>query len=249
MTFKVFFHDDFFEVYTSDPAAASGRMESILTEIKSFVEILPIKPIPNDHIGLVHTKEQMERVERQKLHSIACLAAGGAYQAATLGLSEPCFALIRPPGHHASSGNAWGFCFYNNMAIAIEALKKEKKIESATILDIDMHFGDGTVNILKNRDYVSIHNFETEDRKLYLNEVKAVLERCTSDIIGISAGFDNHVEDWGGVLKTEDYEAIGKMVFQTSRRTGCGVFGILEGGYNHKVLGKNVLALITGLQG
>ncbi|MCG8336125.1 MAG: histone deacetylase family protein [Proteobacteria bacterium] len=249
MAFKVFYHDEFYEVYTSDPAAASGRMEAVVAAIKPFVEFMPIEPIFEDYIRLVHTDEQIERVRWQKLHSIASLAAGGAYQSAALGLSEPCFALIRPPGHHASSGNAWGFCFYNNMAIAIEALKREGKIKTATILDIDMHYGDGTVNILKEKDYVDIHNFETEDRDVYLKDVETVLKNCSSDIIGISAGFDNHVEDWGGVLETDDYTTIGRLVLETSRRINGGCFGILEGGYNHDVLGQNVLALINGLQG
>jgi acetoin utilization deacetylase AcuC-like enzyme len=249
MAFKVFFHNDFFDVYTADPAAASGRMEAVLSTIEAFADIVPIEPIPEEYIGLVHTREHVERIHWQKLHGISSLAAGGAYQAATLGLSTPCFALIRPPGHHASSGNAWGFCFYNNMAIAIEALKKEGKIATATILDIDMHFGDGTVNILEDKEYIHVFNFETEDRLAYLEEVRFALENCTSDIIGISAGFDNHVEDWGGVLETEDYKTIGKLVFETSQRINSGCFGILEGGYNHAVLGRNVLALIEGMQG
>ena len=248
MSFKVFFHEDFYQVYTSDPAAASGRMESIVREIKKSVDFQLINPIPEEYIKLVHTEEQIERVKWQQLYSISSLAAGGTYQAALTGLKEPCFALVRPPGHHASSGNAWGFCFFNNMAIAIEALKSESKIETATILDIDMHYGDGTVNILKDKDYVKIYNFETEDREVYLAEMETILSQCNSDIIAISAGFDNHIEDWGGVLLTEDYEKIGKLVVKTSKRIGSGCFAVLEGGYNHAVLGHNVRALINGLQ-
>jgi len=49
-------------------------------------------------------------------------------------------------------------------------------------------------------------------------------------------------------LKTEDYKYMGKLVRQTARRNNGGCFGILEGGYNHAVLGKNVLAFIEGLE-
>ncbi len=248
MAFKVFFHDDFYREYTADPAAKVGRMEAVVKELKPHVEFQSIQPVPEDYIALVHTDEHIRRVKRQDLHEIASLAAGGAYQAASLGLSEPCFALIRPPGHHASSGNAWGFCFYNNMAIAIEALKQEGKINTAYILDIDMHFGDGTNNILKSKDYAKVHNPETENRIEYLEEVEAEMDSCKADIIGISAGFDNHVEDWGGVLKTSDYEEIGRCVAKTANQNQSGVFAILEGGYNHSVLGINALALIKGLQ-
>mgnify|MGYP001824734502 CR=1 FL=1 len=79
--------------------------------------------------------------------------------------------------------------------------------------------------------------------------VQAALQDCRADLIGISAGFDNHAEDWGGLLKTRDYETIGHMVRSTADRNGGGCFGILEGGYNHSVLGENVLALIQGMGG
>jgi len=69
-----------------------------------------------------------------------------------------------------------------------------------------------------------------------------------ADIIGISAGFDNHREDWGGVLSTDNYREMGSMVRNASRNSGGGCFAILEGGYNHGVLGQNVMALIEGLE-
>jgi acetoin utilization deacetylase AcuC-like enzyme len=133
------------------------------------------------------------------------------------------------------------------MAIALEYLKRNKKIESAYVLDIDLHFGDGTVNILKNKDYVTVHNVAASLHEAYLAEVKAEMEKCDADIIAISAGFDNHVDDWGGALTTEDYLEIGAMVQGASKRYGGGCFAILEGGYNHHVLGYNVAALIEGL--
>jgi acetoin utilization deacetylase AcuC-like enzyme len=80
-----------------------------------------------------------------------------------------------------------------------------------------------------------------------MREVADEMGRCQADIIGISAGFDNHEEDWGGTLTTDDYEEIGRMVRAAAERCSGGCFGILEGGYNHQVLGHNVLALIKGL--
>jgi len=77
--------------------------------------------------------------------------------------------------------------------------------------------------------------------------VEEVMKNCRADLIGISAGFDNHAEDWGGLLNTEDYEEIGYRVRSAADRNEGGCFGILEGGYNHEVLGANVLALIQGM--
>ena len=126
-------------------------------------------------------------------------------------------------------------------------LREQKKIESACVLDIDLHFGDGTENTLGNRDWVTVVKVEAYSRRRYLQQVKEAMQNCRADLIGVSAGFDNHVEDWGGLLHTEDYEEIGCRVRSASLRTGGGCFAVLEGGYNHDVLGENVLALMQGM--
>jgi acetoin utilization deacetylase AcuC-like enzyme len=246
---KVIFHEDFYKVYTSDPAADDGRIEAVMEVISAKVDLIIAQKAPIEDIEAVHTATHIERVKNQGLHEIASLAAGGAIQAATIGLKEPCFGLIRPPGHHASSDSAWGFCFYSNMAIAIDHLKRSGSINSAFVLDFDLHYGDGTVNILGKKGYVTIHNPRSSDSRSYLKEVAGELENVKADIIGISAGFDNHKQDWGGVLSTDDYRLMGRLVRETAQRIGAGFFAILEGGYNHQVLGHNVWALIQGMEG
>jgi acetoin utilization deacetylase AcuC-like enzyme len=244
---KVIFHDDFYKVYTSDPAASAGRMEAIVEVVESRVELVEAQPATPENIELAHTKRHIDHVRQSGLYDIASLAAGGAVQAASIGLTEPAFGLIRPPGHHASADSAWGFCFFNNMAVALQTLKKRDQIKTAYVLDIDLHFGDGTVNILESKNYVTVHNVAASDRHAFLDEIEKKLEGCQVDLIGISAGFDNHCEDWGGLLLTEDYFKIGQLVKATAARSGGGCFGILEGGYNHQVLGQNVMAMIEGL--
>jgi acetoin utilization deacetylase AcuC-like enzyme len=246
---KVIFHEDFYSVYAGDPAAASGRMEAVMEVIEPAVDLVAAEPASEADIAAVHTVPHMERVKQQGVYAAAALAAGGSVQAAALGLEEPCFGLIRPPGHHASSDSAWGFCYFNNMAIAMEHLKAGERIDTAYVLDIDLHFGDGTVNILKGKDYVSVHNVASGHREAYMVEVADEMESCRADIIGISAGFDNHMDDWGGTLFTEDYREIGRMVRSAAGRNGGGCFALLEGGYNHSVLGQNVMALIEGMSG
>ena len=236
-------------MYTSDPAAAPERMESIVNVISGHYEFTEATPATEEDIAAVHTLTHIEYVKGRGLYDISALAAGGAIQAASEGLKEPSFALIRPPGHHASTDMSWGFCYFNNMAVALEKLKREKVIERALVLDIDLHFGDGTVNIFRESDYVSIFNGSLNDRKGYLGAIAKELEKQESDIVGISAGFDNHKDDWGGLLETEDYTTIGKMVRERCEKNRCGYFAILEGGYNHQVLGLNVLALLKGMEG
>jgi acetoin utilization deacetylase AcuC-like enzyme len=133
------------------------------------------------------------------------------------------------------------------MAVALEVLRRQHKIESACVLDIDLHFGDGTVNILGKRNWATVINVEVHSRSHYLLEVEVAMKNCRADLIGVSAGFDNHAADWGGLLHTEDYEEIGYRVRAAADKNGGGCFAILEGGYNHEVLGENVLALIQGM--
>jgi acetoin utilization deacetylase AcuC-like enzyme len=135
------------------------------------------------------------------------------------------------------------------MAVALEKLKRDGAIDKAFALDIDLHFGDGTVSTFNKRDYVSIFNPSSNNREDYLRAIAKELAKQHSDIIGISAGFDTHRDDWGGLLETEDYLTIGKMVRETCEGSNCGCFAVLEGGYNHQVLGHNVMAFLEGMAG
>ena len=83
-------------------------------------------------------------------YDLARLAAGGAIKAADVVLSGDysyAFALIRPPGHHASADKYGGFCLFNNAAVLARYLQKEKHINKVMILDWDAHAGNGTMNI------------------------------------------------------------------------------------------------------
>ncbi len=245
---KVVYSEEYKQVYTSDPASAPGRIEAIEIALRGKVKFIEPIPASEEDILKVHTPHHIRDVEREGVYDIAALAAGGAILAAETALTEPCFAVIRPPGHHASAGSAWGFCYFNNMSIALKKLHREGKINKAFILDFDLHYGDGNVNILGNEEYITILNPAGSNRNEYLKNVEAKLSQTDADMIAVSAGFDNHEQDWGGLLKTEDYKFMGQLVREAARRNNGGCFGILEGGYNHKVLGKNVLAFIEGME-
>jgi acetoin utilization deacetylase AcuC-like enzyme len=235
-------------VYTSDPAAESGRMEAIVEELSTVVELIECVPATEDDLLAAHSNGHVNWVHSQGLFDIAALAAGGAVQAARQALSEPSFAVIRPPGHHASASSCWGFCYFNNMAVSLLHLKRNDMIERAFVLDFDLHFGDGNVNILGQLPWVEILNPEASDRDRYLDEVQYALENTDADMIAVSAGFDHHINDWGGLLLSKDYKIMAQWARAAAERNGGGCYGILEGGYNHNVLGSNVLAFIEGLK-
>ena len=247
---KIIYHPRYQEVYASDPAAKAGRMESILKEVSPHFELLTPEPASIDDIKLVHTNWHIADIQRaRETYEVALLAAGGAIKAAELAMSgEPAFGLIRPPGHHASPDSCWGFCFFNNIAVSIARLRVAGKINRAVILDFDLHFGDGTDNIFGRVPEVVYHHPEERNRQDFVDGIARFLDKQSADIIAVSAGFDRHVDDWGGLLTTEDYQTIGKLVKEFSGKVCQGRrYGVLEGGYNHDVLGKNVRAFLDGI--
>ena len=71
-------------------------------------------------------------------------------------------AVVRPPGHHAESGQAMGFCFFNNAAVAARAAQAAGA-RRVLILDWDVHHGNGTQHIFENDPsvlYMSIHRYD-----------------------------------------------------------------------------------------
>ena len=118
---KIVFHSNYCNTYSSDPAAAPGRMEAILEELKGLEFIKPVQATVDD-LALVHTQSHIDSVKTTpQIYEIALLAVGGAIKASEIALAgEPTFALARSPGHHASPDYSWGFCYFNNIAISIE---------------------------------------------------------------------------------------------------------------------------------
>lgn len=246
---KIVFHEKYKQVYTYDPASKSGRIENILEALKGYEFVQP-EPATEDDLLLVHARSLIDSVKGDSLaFEVASLAAGGAIKAAEVALSEPSFGLIRPPGHHAGRDFNGGFCFFSNMAIAITKLMHQEKINRALIVDIDLHYGNGTYDILGSNENVIFVNMVCQERQKYLAELKEHLGKAKEyDIIGVSAGFDTYEKDWGRSLKTEDYNTIGSMIKETAKSCKGRRFALLEGGYYIPDLGKNVRAFLKGLE-
>lgn len=241
---KIVFHPDFYKVYAFDPAAEPGRMEAIVWELQDYEFVQPEKATRED-ILLVHTPLHYEYVRSEKeVFDVAMRAVGGAILASRISLTEPAFALIRPPGHHASPDSSWGFCYFNNVAIAVKKMLVEGGIEKAVIVDFDLHFGDGTANTFRNDENVKYYHMGGRN----IEGVEEFLRKNEFDIVAVSAGFDKHKEDWGGLLETEEYTELGKIITKVCEERGAKRFAALEGGYNHRVLGKNVRAFIKGFE-
>ncbi len=149
------------------------RLRAILARLEasgSMSQLVRLEPTPPDHewiaswITKVHTSaylKDLRRVSPQEGQvaldpdtsispgslNAACLAVAGALAAADAimqGRVQNAFCAVRPPGHHAESSHAMGFCLFNNVAIAARYLQEHHGLERIAIVDWDVHHGNGT---------------------------------------------------------------------------------------------------------
>jgi len=186
--------------------------------------------------------------------------------------SNRAFSLMRPPGHHATRQTQMGFCYLNNIAIAVlEAIATGT--ERVAVFDFDVHHGNGTENILLNHPdaaFYSVHQFPcypgTGQKNVGDNcfnypvfpstpreTWRATLARALDDmkkfspkLVAVSAGFDAYERDplANGTLTAEDFFWLG----QELRGMKIPFFSLLEGGYSDD-LPELILAYLKGVEG
>ncbi|MCS7180430.1 MAG: histone deacetylase [bacterium] len=280
---KFVYSEEFLKYKEISHPESPERIESIINYLKKKGDFQFVKPSPcdKDDLLLVHTPELIKKVKNNSffdpdcpnipnIFHYACLSAGAAIIASEISLEgEIGFSLARPPGHHAGRNNIGGFCYFNNMAIAVKKLLL--KNYRVAVLDIDGHHGNGTEEILKGEEnviYVSIHQFPAypgtgkysfencynfplppfSSSKKYLESFDKALEiikNFSPDIIGISCGFDTYIDDplLELSLTETDYYVLGKKISSLFKKT----FLILEGGYNISKIGNLFYCFISGL--
>tara|TARA_B110000914_G_scaffold222681_2_gene236654 strand:+ start:1161 stop:2114 length:954 start_codon:yes stop_codon:yes gene_type:complete len=155
----------------------------------------------------------------------ACGAGIAGAQSIIQGDTKRVFCAVRPPGHHAETTRANGFCFVNNAAVTAKYLQKKHQIKRIAIIDFDVHHGNGTQEIFYNDAsvmYGSIHEYplfpgtgsEKEIGKgnifnapitpgtngkdfleIFKHKILANVDKFEPEVILLSAGFDAHRRD------------------------------------------------------
>lgn len=242
-------------------------------------EFLVPEPATEDDLLTVHEMEYIWNVKKglvedsdtpayDNIYEYARLSVGGALLASkTNG-----FSLMRPPGHHAGRNGAAlgvytrGFCYFNNLAIAVK-----KSGKTTLILDIDGHHGNGTQEVFqgdKKVAYVSIHqspnypgtgaftegnciNFALPpdcggQRYLQkLDEALSMVDPSKFEALAVSCGFDTHLGDLASLgLLEQDYWQIGKRIGKLKKPA----FFVLEGGYIGEKVGLDIDSLLRGYE-
>ena len=154
-------------------------IRSHLSDCGLLDRLLPIRPRPcaEDQLATVHTRDYIDTIRAAcagapaqldpdtavspgSWHA-ALLSAGGAVAACDAvisGEATSAFVCTRPPGHHAETSRAMGFCLFNNVAVAARHAQMRHGIERVAIVDWDVHHGNGTQ-----------HMFETDGSILYFS--------------------------------------------------------------------------------
>ncbi|MCX8160014.1 MAG: histone deacetylase [Candidatus Saccharicenans sp.] len=168
------------EEHIESPLRIIAIHELLETRLKSGFTIIEPRPATRQEIEMVHLKEYVDflaETSGQDSYSqfdpdtiagphtfeTACLAAGAGLIATDLILGKKldnAFALVRPPGHHAEAHRPMGFCFFNNIAIAAEYLRRRKGIRKILVVDWDLHHGNGTQKTFYATPevlYISLH--------------------------------------------------------------------------------------------
>ena len=206
----------------------------------------PLREDDKDYITLAHGSQHLaditaavENVDGHRYIDGDTVASPGTWEAARravgagldavdlvmTGKATNAFCQVRPPGHHAESHRAMGFCFFNNVAIAAHYARAKHGAERIAVVDFDVHHGNGTQEIFwsdKDLFYGSTHQMplypgtgalrETGVGNIFNAPLRAgdgrerfeeafrsrilePLHNFSPDVILISAGFDAHHRD------------------------------------------------------
>lgn len=217
------------------------------------IDIQAPNPVSVEEYCLVHDAEYVENVLRgyivngfrnrdPKVNASLAYTSGAMLDAARAALENGSVAVAPCAGfHHAGLAYGGGYCTFNGLVLAARKVIVEGRARKVGILDFDMHFGDGTEDIIQHlglekeiQHYsAGIDWTHPEQANDFLNAIDGFVNNMADcDLILYQAGADPHIDDpLGGFLTTEQLAKRDHKVFSQAKRLNIPVAWNLAGGY------------------
>lgn len=213
------------------PAYEELRARGLLE--REGVEVLRAEAAGEDLAARVHSPSHLRGVVNNGYYEISLLSAGAVIQGASAvvsGRADNAFCFVGAAGHHASEDGFWGFCYLNDVAMAILHLRESSAARRFAIIDIDPHFGDGTRDILgpdadvlhvnfhsgfamgseagpNNLDIVLPHRADDNRFLAGVDEALRAARGFEHDLLFVIFGHDSHHDDYGAFELSDDVYA------------------------------------------
>jgi len=250
----------------------------------AFIEPAAARP---EQLLLVHTQKYLDDLHHlrwtprtlfselpltREIVDMSILACGGTIRAAESALEHGAAVHIGGGFHHAFAEKAEGFCYLNDLAVAVRAMQAEKKIRKALVIDCDLHQGNGTAKIFQRDPTVftfSIHQWELypakeesdldvhlkngiQDKEYlqHLHEhVPRILDEFRPELILYQAGADPYEYDQLGDLRLTmpGLAERDRHILQSAKERNIPIAITLGGGYAYDTTDTVAIHVNTGL--
>ncbi len=231
------------------------------------------QPAEEEDLLLVHTSKYLKKLKKGNLSNseiltmelpyvpefldFASLYVGGTILAGEKALEEGLAIHIGGGFHHAFPDHGEGFCVLNDVAVAVEKIKHEGKVERAMVVDCDVHQGNGNALFFTKKDYAftfSIHQMDIypadkpsstldiglwdgDGDEKYLPELRSHFPRLYTefkpDLIFFLAGADPYEKDQLGGLKVtmDGLKERDRIIIEEARKLRIPLVILFAGGY------------------
>jgi acetoin utilization deacetylase AcuC-like enzyme len=280
MALPIVIHPDYDAGFSAGHRFPMGKYKALALRLERLGLLrgpacVQAQPAPREALSRGHDGEYVEqvmswrvpeRIEREigfpvgeRVARRALLAAGGTMAAARLALERGIACNAAGGSHHARRAHGAGFCTFNDVAVAALDLLAERPALRLLVVDLDVHQGDGTADILAGEDRIFTFSMHAEKnypvRKIassldiglpdgvgddaYLQMLSETLPRLgySFDLVFYNAGVDPHRDDRLGRLALSDagLRQRERLVLSHFRARGVAVCGVIGGGYSSDV--------------
>ena len=205
------------------------------------------EPVTEEEIAKIHSQNWINDVKKTQWWRVSLYSIGGligATEKILRGGIDNALVIVGVGGHHAHHDSAWGGCYFNDTAIAVNYAREKLEAKRFAIVDTDTHHGDGTRDLIGadeeilhlclcgdwpwNYNDAGRRNSETkicfshgrsdeEEIEIIKKEVPQRLEKFKPELIYWIMGLDTHKDSYGTASLTERcYPEIAKIIKETA---------------------------------